>query len=305
MRDHKDPKGRQLSIIFLKLPNPKEFPDYFEVIKHPVDFEKIGSKIKTGAYASLDACLADFVLMFDNACKFNEPDSQIYKDALTLQSLATRTCRALHAADEANGIPDVASAVQDILNYIFISMYNHQDDEERCYSDSMAEVAEHDVGEGGKKVRALSLDIIKRRLDSGLYKRLDSFQRDIFAVLERARNLSRSDSQVFEDAVELQTFFIKIRDEATGNGDILQSRALLYTQADLQKAVDQLKAAKAASEHPEEDEDNKPKINAAGQLETKSESENKSTTFNQQEYHVGDFVYYKDGSKSWCSFVFV
>lgn len=31
--------------------------------------------------------------MFDNACKYNEPDSQIYKDALTLQSLAHRTAR--------------------------------------------------------------------------------------------------------------------------------------------------------------------------------------------------------------------
>jgi protein polybromo-1 len=31
LRDHKDNKGRQLSLIFLRLPNPKEFPDYFEV----------------------------------------------------------------------------------------------------------------------------------------------------------------------------------------------------------------------------------------------------------------------------------
>jgi hypothetical protein len=46
LRDYKDPKGRQLSLIFLRLPNAKEFPDYYEVIKRPIDFEKIAIKIK-------------------------------------------------------------------------------------------------------------------------------------------------------------------------------------------------------------------------------------------------------------------
>ncbi len=91
----------------------------------------------------------------------------------------------------------------------------------------MAEVPEHDEvvdGSTVKKVRALSLDLIKQRLDRGLYKRLDTFQRDVFAVLDRARSLSRTDSQIFEDAIELQMQFIRERDEACGNGDILQSK---------------------------------------------------------------------------------
>ena len=61
------------------------------------------------------------------------------------------------------------------------------------------------------RVRALSLDLIKRRLDRGLYRRLDVFQEDIFACLERARRLSRTDSQVFEDSIELHSFFIRQR----------------------------------------------------------------------------------------------
>ena len=88
LRDYKDTKGRQLSLIFLRLPNMKEFPDYYEVIKRPIDFEKIGAKLKQGQYLNLEACFDDFALMFDNACKFNEPDSQNYKDALTLNGLA-------------------------------------------------------------------------------------------------------------------------------------------------------------------------------------------------------------------------
>ena len=85
IREHKDEKGRQLSLIFLRLPNAKEFPDYYQVIKKPVDFERIAAKVKGGVYQSMSECMDDFMLMFDNASKYNEPDSQIYKDALTLQ----------------------------------------------------------------------------------------------------------------------------------------------------------------------------------------------------------------------------
>ena len=77
-------------------------------------------------------------------------------------------------------MPDVMSAFQDILNAIFVSLYNHKDAEERCYSDSLAELPEHDFVKDDKgiprKTRALNLDLIKRRLDRGLYKSLDLFQ---------------------------------------------------------------------------------------------------------------------------------
>ena len=39
-------------------------------------------------------------------------------------------------------------------------MYNQQDTEERCFSDSLNELPEHNEV-NGKKVRALSLDLIK------------------------------------------------------------------------------------------------------------------------------------------------
>ncbi len=73
--------------------------------------------------------------------------------------------------------------------------------------------------------------------------------------MERARNLTRTDSQVFEDSVELQTHFIRIRDEACGHGEILQSRALLYTQSDLLKSVELLKAEKQKTEQPEDEDE--------------------------------------------------
>jgi len=34
-------------------------------------------------YQNIDDMVADFVLMFDNACKYNEPESLIYKVGFT------------------------------------------------------------------------------------------------------------------------------------------------------------------------------------------------------------------------------
>lgn len=79
IKDYHDAKGRQLSLIFMKLPNKNEYPDYYEVIKQPIHMEKIAATLKNNGYENLDELVSDFILMFDNACKYNEPDSQIYK----------------------------------------------------------------------------------------------------------------------------------------------------------------------------------------------------------------------------------
>lgn len=79
IKDYHDSKGRQLSLIFMKLPNKNEYPDYYEVIKQPMNMEKIAATLKNHGYESLEELVSDFILMFDNACKYNEPDSQIYK----------------------------------------------------------------------------------------------------------------------------------------------------------------------------------------------------------------------------------
>ncbi|XP_043276955.1 protein polybromo-1 isoform X2 [Venturia canescens] len=292
IKDYHDSKGRQLSLIFMKLPNKNEYPDYYEVIKQPMNMEKIASTLKNQGYENLEELVSDFILMFDNACKYNEPDSQIYKDALILQRLVLQT--KLQLSEDEESVPDVAAAVQEILATIFTALYNHQDEEGRCYSDSMAELPEHDIIDG-KKVRGLSLDLIKRRLDRGVYKRLDRFQEDVFSCLERARKLSRSDSQPFEDSVELQAFFLRTRDEVTRSGDLLHSPALNYTLLDLSTQVSELKRIKLQQELslPSEEEscdgnDTKESNSLTGGSASDSAG---SMSFNQEVYRAGDFAY--------------
>ena len=97
------------------------------MIFSPLDLNKIGSKVRQGAYVTLEECQSDLMLMFDNACKYNEPDSQIYKDALTLQNVVVRTAKTLAEEDlDESAVPNVTEAVQEILSHIFSQMYNQQ-----------------------------------------------------------------------------------------------------------------------------------------------------------------------------------
>ncbi|CAH1119196.1 unnamed protein product [Phaedon cochleariae] len=290
IRYYREPKeNRQLSQIFMKLPSKIDYPDYYEVISQPIDMEKISHKIRGHDYENLDELVADFVAMFENACKYNEPDSQIYKDAMVLQRFCFQTKMQLKEDD--NNVPDFLAAIQDIFLNLFTNVYNYQDDEGRCYSDSMSDLPEHDEIDG-KKIRALSLDLLKRRLDKGVYKRLDTFQDDFFACMERARRLSRTDSQVFEDAVELQMYFVRQRDELCRNGELLSSPALCYTEADARAAIEQLRQSKALKESLEEEGETR-SSDASGVGESDS-----SMTCPLGTIKVGEFVYVDSKEKT-------
>lgn len=63
----------------------------------------------------------------------------------------------LQLSEDEESVPDVSAAVQEILATIFTALYNHQDEEGRCYSDSMAELPEHDIVDGKKYECASSI----------------------------------------------------------------------------------------------------------------------------------------------------
>lgn len=63
--------------------------------------------------------------------------------------------------------------------------------------------------------------------------------------------------KVYEDAVEMQMFFIKQRDEICKNGEILLTPALSYTEKHLQTALDVEKREKLPKEQREDEEKKK------------------------------------------------
>ena len=78
------------------------------------------------------------------------------------------------------------------------------------------------------------------------------FKRSILCVNECSWCCYRTDSEIYEDAVELQQFFIKIRDELCKNGEILLSPALSYTTKHLHNDVEKEKKEKLPKEIEED-----------------------------------------------------
>ncbi|KAM6177618.1 protein polybromo-1 isoform 27-T27 [Erethizon dorsatum] len=297
VKNYTDKRGRRLSAIFLRLPSRSELPDYYLTIKKPMDMEKIRSHMMANKYQDIDSMVEDFVMMFNNACTYNEPESLIYKDALVLHKVLLETRRDLEG-DEDSHVPNVTLLIQELIHNLFVSVMSHQDDEGRCYSDSLAEIPAVDPNFPNKP--PLTFDIIRKNVENNRYRRLDLFQEHMFEVLERARRMNRTDSEIYEDAVELQQFFIKIRDELCKNGEILLSPALSYTTKHLHNDVEKEKKEKL----PKEIEEDKLKREEEKREAEKSEDSSGAATlsglhrtysqdcsFKNSMYHVGDYVY--------------
>ncbi|XP_051957317.1 protein polybromo-1-like isoform X1 [Xyrauchen texanus] len=297
VKNYTDKRRRRLSTIFLRLPSRSELPDYYVAIKRPMDMEKIKSHMLANKYQDVDALVEDLVLMFNNACTYNEPASLIYKDALVLHKVLLETRRDLEGGEDAH-VPDVARLIQELIRNLFVSVLGHQDDEGRCYSDSLAEIPAVDPNNPDKPL--LNFEIIRANVDKGRYRRLDVFQDQMFEVLEKARHLHRTDSEIFEDSVELQQFFIRIRDELCKNGEILLTPALSYTTKHLHSDVEKEKKEKLPKEYEEDklkrEEEKKEaekseESTGGGWKVTLQRTYSQDCSFKDNMYHVGDYVY--------------
>ncbi|XP_060724128.1 polybromo 1, like isoform X2 [Tachysurus vachellii] len=302
VRSFTDSRGRRLSTVFLRLPSRSELPDYYAAIKRPIDMERVRSYMVQGRYQDIESMAEDFILMFNNACTYNEPESLIYRDALLLHRAFLDARRNLEKEEEEGeermgAQVAVAPLVCELIRNLFVSVMSHQDDEGRCYSDSLAEVPSVDPTNAEEP--PLSLDIIRNNVERGRYRRLDVFQEHFFEVLDKARRLNRTDSEIFEDSIELQQFFLKIRDELCKNGEILLTPALSYTSRHLHADVEQEKREKLPREMEEDRlkiEEDKKEEKAEGVTGGQWTSSLKNTysqdcSFENSTYSVGDYVY--------------
>lgn len=73
----------------MKLPSRRELPDYYEIIKKPVDINKIMSRIEEAKYTEFLELERDFMQLCQNAQTYNEEASLIHEDSIVLQSVFT------------------------------------------------------------------------------------------------------------------------------------------------------------------------------------------------------------------------
>lgn len=103
---YEDADHRVLSSPFMKLPSRQKLPDYYEIIKKPVDIKKILQRIEDGKYFDFTELEKDFVQLCQNAQIYNEEQSLIYEDSINLQSVFFNAKQKIQAlvSDEVNTI---------------------------------------------------------------------------------------------------------------------------------------------------------------------------------------------------------
>ncbi|KAL3636775.1 hypothetical protein CASFOL_019074 [Castilleja foliolosa] len=76
--------------VYAEPVDPEELPDYHDIIKHPMDFATVRSKLGNGSYATLQQFESDVFLICSNAMQYNSSDTVYHKQARTIQELAKR-----------------------------------------------------------------------------------------------------------------------------------------------------------------------------------------------------------------------
>ncbi|EEB18949.1 conserved hypothetical protein [Pediculus humanus corporis] len=142
----------------MKLPSKNKLPDYYDIIKKPLDIKKIFNRIEDGKYSDFDDLEKDFTQMCKNAQIYNEEPSLIHEDSIVLQSVFTNARQRLEQdaeTDEDKGdeerIPSFGFYY--LSNFIYFDFLNFQtvDDEDgNSESESVRMKIKIKSGKGGR-----------------------------------------------------------------------------------------------------------------------------------------------------------
>uniref|UniRef100_A0A673NPD2 Probable global transcription activator SNF2L2 n=1 Tax=Sinocyclocheilus rhinocerous TaxID=307959 RepID=A0A673NPD2_9TELE len=88
--NYRDASVRQLSEVFVQLPSRKELPEYYELIRKPVDFKKIKERVRNHKYRSVSDLEKDVMLLCHNAQTYNLEGSQVSKSVKVKIKLSKR-----------------------------------------------------------------------------------------------------------------------------------------------------------------------------------------------------------------------
>jgi len=82
-----DDTGRRRCELFKDLPDRRDYPDYYQLIKQPIALSHIRKRTNSNVYKTVTAYRADWRLMFGNARTYNQEGSWVYIDAEEMEKV--------------------------------------------------------------------------------------------------------------------------------------------------------------------------------------------------------------------------
>lgn len=191
---------------FIYAVDPKQYPAYYEVIKHPMNLMAVHNRLHP--YLNIEKPLSDMRLVWDNCKKFNDANSDIYKTADILSSYFEEFVKSSLGIEYTKGYelseqfnkPNPGPQLE-VMRSILNSILKKPESRDFMYT------VDH-------KQYPLYYDIIRNPMDLKTiqnrlypYKEVNDVLNDIRLVWENCRRFNQPGSEIYLDATHMANFF--------------------------------------------------------------------------------------------------
>ncbi|KAJ3751098.1 SNF2-family ATP dependent chromatin remodeling factor snf21 [Lentinula detonsa] len=102
-------EGRKRCELFREVPDRRDYPDYYQLIRQPIALSQIRKRSQGNHYKDVAQYKADWRLMFSNARTYNQEGSWVYNDAEEMEKVFNATYDRVISGSGLPGAPSVGS----------------------------------------------------------------------------------------------------------------------------------------------------------------------------------------------------
>ncbi|TCD61184.1 hypothetical protein EIP91_008809 [Steccherinum ochraceum] len=114
-----DEHGRKRCDLFREVPDKREYPDYYQLIKQPIALATLRKRIGSNYYKSVTDFEKDWRLMFNNARTYNQEGSWVYVDAEEMEKVFDSVFERVVAGSSLPGAPGASNAESTAMTPVF------------------------------------------------------------------------------------------------------------------------------------------------------------------------------------------
>ncbi|SCZ93058.1 BZ3500_MvSof-1268-A1-R1_Chr6-2g08434 [Microbotryum saponariae] len=250
---HHDPyqPTRPIHLDFMRLPSRTDYPDYYEIIKKPIDLTIIKDRLEKLEYRSVLEIKDDFNQLFVNAKRYNAPGSSIFLDARALHrvlkdAFASWTGEAMPTDDDdadgdktsephnissnsyrpsplasSSSTPSGAGGarrgptLRPWLKRKFDELIGDVDPLGRRYADSFWTLPDRKEWVDYYKLVAspIAFEQIRHKIEKRIYTNVAAFIHDVDLLVNNALISNEEGSSIWKDAKYLQLKFLEVMKE--------------------------------------------------------------------------------------------
>ena len=210
MRRYRREDGSELCETFVRAPKRRTDPEYYEVVKDPIDMLKIQNKLKTDEYSEMKQLQEDFDLLFNNALSFYKKGSQEHKDATEMSELFQKALAKIEAGEDPSATlgdreeSDDKDEDKEMLEDLFAAVMTVTDttDPSRLLHMMFRLLpSQKRYPEYYKVIKEpIDLKIIATNIVDNKYTNLTELEEDIQTMCKNAQMFNEPGSQIYKDA---------------------------------------------------------------------------------------------------------